>query len=59
MSSLEFMMFKYINNFHLPNIDLLIIIGILLVPTKNYSKDKISAMIRSLFNIKKLQNIRC
>ena len=46
-------MFKYINNFQLPNIDLLLIIGILLIPMKNYSKDKISA-IRSVFNIKNI-----
>ena len=47
-------MFKYINNFHLPNTDLLIRIGIFLVPTKNYSKDNISATIISFFNIKNI-----
>ena len=46
-------MFKDINNLQLAHIVLLLIrTGIFLVPTKNYSKDKISTMIRSFLNIK-------
>lgn len=45
-------MFKDINNLQLAHIILLLIrTGIFLVPTKNYSKDKISPMIRFFLNI--------